>query len=128
MTIAYWCVLIGAFMPLMWTATAKFGGAKKMTPAQNRAPREFLETVQGVQKRAHWAQQNSFEAFPAFAAAVIISHLAGNSQHTIDLLAMGWVAARVAYGICYLGDWGTLRSIVWGAGVACVVALFVTAA
>lgn len=128
MTIAYWCVLIGAFMPLMWTATAKFGGAKKMTPEQNRAPREFLETVQGVQKRAHWAQQNSFEAFPAFAAAVIISHLAGNAQHTIDLLAMGWVAARVGYGICYLGDWGTPRSIVWGAGVACVVALFVTAA
>ncbi len=128
MTIAYWCVLIGAFMPLMWTATAKFGGARKMTPEQNRAPREFLETVQGMQKRAHWAQQNSFEAFPAFAAAVVISHLAGNAQHTIDLLAMAWVAARVGYGICYLADWGTLRSIVWGAGVACVVALFVTAA
>jgi len=128
MTTAYWCVLIGAFMPLMWTATAKFGGARKMTPEQNRAPREFLETVQGMQKRAHWAQQNSFEAFPAFAAAVIISHLAGNAQGTIDLLAMGWVAARVGYGICYLADWGVLRSIVWGAGVACVVALFVTAA
>lgn len=128
MTMAYWCVLIGAFMPLLWTATAKFGGSKKMAFGQNAAPREFLETVQGVQKRAHWAQQNSFEAFPAFAAAVIISHLAGNAQSTIDMLAMAWVGIRLAYGVCYLADWATLRSVVWGAGVACVVALFVTAA
>ncbi|TDU26889.1 putative MAPEG superfamily protein [Panacagrimonas perspica] len=128
MTTAYWCVLIGAFMPLMWTATAKFGGSQKMSFGQNSAPREFLETVSGMQKRAHWAQLNAFEAFPAFAAAVIISHLAGGAQSTIDLLAMGWVAARVAYGICYLADWGTLRSLVWGAAVACVVALFVIAA
>ena len=127
MTIAYWCVLIGAFMPLMWTATAKFGGGKKMAFGQNRAPREFLESVQGLQKRAHWAQQNSFEAFPAFAAAVIISHLAGGAQGTIDQLAMAWVAIRVAYGVCYLADWATLRSLVWMAGMGCVIALFVIA-
>lgn len=128
MTTAYWCVLIGAFMPLMWTAMAKFGGSKKMSFGQNAAPREFLESVSGMQKRAHWAQQNAFEAFPAFAAAVIISHLAGGAQGTIDLLAMIWVVARVGYGICYLADWATLRSLVWGAAVACVVALFVVAA
>ena len=128
MTTAYWCVLIGAFMPLMWTATAKFGGSQKMSIGQNRAPREFLETVTGMQKRAHWAQQNSFEAFPAFAAAAIIAHLAGGAQATIDMLAMAWVAARVAYGICYLADWGAPRSLVWAAAVACVVGLFVTAA
>lgn len=128
MTTAYWCVLIGAFMPLMWTATAKFGGSQKMSLGQNRAPREFLETVGGMQKRAHWAQQNAFEAFPAFAAAVIIAQLAGGAQGTIDLLAMAWVAARVGYGICYLADWGSLRSIVWSAAVACVAALFVIAA
>ena len=128
MTTAYWCVLIGAFMPLMWTATAKFGGSRKMSVGQNSAPREFLESVQGVQKRAHWAQQNSFEAFPPFAAAVVISHLAGGAQGTLDLLAMAWVATRVGYGICYLTDWATLRSLVWMAGVACVVALFIIAA
>ena len=127
MTTAFWCVLIGALMPLLWTATAKFGGPRKMAIGQNRAPREFLETVTGLQKRAHWAQQNSFEAFPMFAAAVIISQLAGNAQQTVDLLALGWVAARLAYGVCYLADWATLRSVVWMASIACVVALFATA-
>lgn len=128
MTTAYWCVLIGGLMPLMWTATAKFAGGRKMSVAQNAAPREFLATVSGLQKRADWAQQNSFEAFPFFAAAVIIAHLAGGVQARIDLLAMAWVALRLAYGVCYLADWATLRSVVWTAAVGCVVALFFSAA
>lgn len=124
MTCAYWCVLIGGFMPLLWTAAAKFGGGRKMSMSENAAPREFLAGVGGLQKRADWAQHNAFEAFPVFAAAVIIAHVAGAAQARIDLLACLWVAARLAYGVCYLANWATLRSVVWGAAVACVVALF----
>lgn len=128
MTTAYWCVLIGGLMPILWTAIAKFGGGRKMSVNQNAAPREFLAGVSGIQKRADWAQQNSFEAFPVFAAAVIIAHLAGAGQARVDLLALGWIAARLAYGVCYLADWATLRSVVWTAALACVVALFFSAA
>ena len=128
MTTAYWCVLVGALMPFVWTAIAKFGGASKMSVAQNAAPREYLASLaEGHQKRANWAQMNSFEAFPMFAAAVIISTLAGNDQVTIDRLAMLWVAGRVAYGICYLADWSLMRSLMWSVGIGSVVALFVTA-
>lgn len=124
MTTAYWCVLIGGFMPILWTATAKFGGGRKMSFGQNAAPREFLAGVTGLQKRADWAQQNSFEAFPVFAAAVIIAHLAGAAQARIDLLALAWVGLRLAYGVCYLADWATLRSVVWTGAVFCVAGLF----
>jgi uncharacterized MAPEG superfamily protein len=127
MTTAYWCVLIGALLPFVWTATAKMGGSRRMPISANHAPREFLQTVSGHQKRADWAQQNAFEAFPAFAAAVIIAHLADGAQTTIDQIALVWVIARVAHGICYIADWATLRSLVWFVGVGCVVGLFVTA-
>lgn len=128
MTTAYWCILIGAFMPILWTAVAKLGGGRKMSVAENHAPREFLETLSGYRKRANWAQQNSFEAFPAFAAAVIVSNLAGGAPASIDALAVTWVLARLAYGLCYIADWATMRSLVWSVAVACVVGLFVIAA
>lgn len=128
MTFAYWCVLIGALMPFAWTMTAKAGGRRKMSLKENHAPRDFLATVEGPQKRADWAQQNAFEAFPAFAAAVIIAHVAGAEQATINLLAGIWVLARIAHGIVYIADLATIRSVVWFVALGCVVGLFVAAA
>jgi uncharacterized MAPEG superfamily protein len=111
-------------MPLLWTAVAKFSGPG----FNNRAPREFQARLTGFRARAHWAHQNSFEAFPAFAAAVIIAHLAGVAQERIDVLALAFIALRLVYGVLYLADQALLRSIAWTAALGCVVALFVSAA
>jgi uncharacterized MAPEG superfamily protein len=124
MTTAYWCVLVASLMPLLWTAVAKFSGPG----FNNRAPREFQARLTGFRARAHWAHQNSFEAFPPFAAAVIIAHLAGVAQERIDLLALAFIALRLVYGVLYLADQALLRSIAWTAAVGCVIALFVSAA
>ena len=124
MTTAYWSVLIAAYLPIIWTAMAKFtGGDFKDT--ENRSPRVFLETLTGWRKRAHWAQLNGYEAFPPFAAAVIIAHLQNANQATIDLLAVAFVALRVLHGVFYIADRGYLRSIVWFSAVGCVIALFI---
>ena len=123
MTIAFWCVLAAAFLPFVAVGLAKWDAS-----FDNAAPREWLERREGWRKRAYWAHQNSFEAFPPFAAAVIIAHVAGGSPVAIDFLALGFVAARIAYIACYVTDRPTLRSIVWTAGFACVVGLFVAGA
>lgn len=120
MTIAYWCVLAAIVLPYIFSLIAKSSGRYN-----NSSPREFLEKQEGYHKRAHWVQLNSYEAFPAFAAAVIIAHLCGVSQYTIDVLAIGFVVARVLYGVAYLANQATLRSLVWGLGFASVIALFV---
>lgn len=128
MTIAYWCVLIAALMPYAFTAFAKFSGPG-FSGDSNRAPREFLEKLDGTRKRAHWAQLNSFEAFPAFAAAVIIAHLTGGAdQGTIDALAVLFILVRCGYGFLYVQDIPRLRTPVWAAGLACVIGLFIAAA
>ena len=94
MTIAYWCVLAALFLPYLSTAIAKFQGG--FGPKQNHNPREFLENLEGSRKRAHWAQQNGFEVTPAFAAAVIIAHLAQTTpQGTLDGIALAFVLSRV---------------------------------
>ncbi len=124
MTFAYWCVLAAAFMPLAWTAAAKVGAGSY----DNRRPRAFLESLSGWPQRANWAQQNALEAFPPFAAAVIIANLAHAAPERIDLLAGLFILFRILHGVFYISDRSTLRSFAWLGGFICVVALFVSGA
>ncbi|GAC1624413.1 MAG: MAPEG family protein [Nevskia sp.] len=124
MTLAYWCVLFAAYLPIAWTGLAKFGGGGR--DFDNAAPREYLDRTGGWRKRAHWVQLNGFEAFPPFAAAVIIAHLVHAPQGRIDLLAVAFIVLRILYGLLYMANLATLRSVAWIAAVACVVALFMS--
>lgn len=123
MTTAYWCVLVAGVLPYFATLTAKAGA-----PYDNRHPRAWLATLSGWRARANAAQHNGFEAFPFFAAAVIIAHLAGAEQGRIDALALGFIAARVGHFAAYLADLPALRSLLWFLGLGCVFGLFAVAA
>jgi uncharacterized MAPEG superfamily protein len=125
MTLAYWCVLIAAFLPVLFTGIAKFSGPG----FDNRAPRDFQERLTGFRQRAHWAHLNSFEAFPPFAAAVLIAHQIGTlAQGTLDGLAVGFVVSRLLYGAFYILDRDLLRSLAWTAATGCWVAMLVMSA
>jgi uncharacterized MAPEG superfamily protein len=87
-------------------------------------PRQWLAKQTGFRARANAAQANLFESLPFFFAAVIIAHISNASQPRVDVLALGFVAARIAYLVCYVANWPTARSIVWLAGIACVTAIF----
>lgn len=123
MTIAFWCVLFAALLPLPFALAAKWSSR-----FDNARPRDYLETLDGWRKRAHWTQLNTFESFPAFAAAVIINRIVLGPNAWADTLALLFVACRIAYGLLYIGDRPTLRSLAWLGGMACTVLLFVTAA
>lgn len=121
MTLAYYCVLVAGLLPYVATLVAKAGA---FSLKDNHNPREVLERRTGVRKRAHWAQLNGFEAFPFFAAAVLIAHARGAEQGTVDGLAVAFVGARVIYLLCYLADQASLRSLFWFAGFGSAIALF----
>ena len=110
-------------MPLFLAGYAKFSSKGY----DNSSPREFLDKLQGRAKRAHYAQLNSFEAFPVFASAVIIAHLAGVTQSHITILAIIFIISRILYGVCYILDKHNLRSTVWFGGFFCVLGLFISA-
>jgi len=124
MTIAYWCVLVAICLPYPFSWIAK--GSKR--GFDNNKPRSWLAELEGRGARANWAQLNTFEALPGFIAAVIIAHLVGGPQFWIDLLAVNFVALRIAYGYFYIADKATVRSICWVLALACVVAMFVVSA
>ena len=120
MTIAYWCVLFMGLFPYIATGIAKKG----FEGYDNGMPRQWLAKQTGFRARANAAQANLFESLPFFFAAVIIASIANAPQEKVDLLAIGFVLMRIAYLVCYVADWPTTRSIVWLAGLACVVAIF----
>ncbi|MDZ5737798.1 MAPEG family protein [Pseudomonas asiatica] len=125
MTVALWCILIALLLPPLCALIAK-AGSGRFRLRDNHDPRAFLDTLTGLPRRAHAAQQNSFEAFPAFAAAVLVADIVGNAEQvTQDVLGVMYITSRLLYIICYLADWAMLRSLVWFAGMAMIVAFFV---
>lgn len=120
MTIAYFCVLIMGILPYVATGIAKKG----WEGYDNGLPRQWLAKQTGFRARANAAQANLFESLPLFFAAVIIASISNAPQGRIDILAIGFVLARIAYLICYVANWPTARSIVWLIGIICVVSLF----
>ena len=120
MTIAYWCVLFMGVFPYVAAGIAKKG----FEGYDNGMPRQWLAKQTGFRARANAAQANLFESLPLFFVAVIIAAIANAPQARVDLLALGFVVARIAYLVCYVADWPTARSIVWLAGLACVIAIF----
>ena len=120
MTIAYWCVLFMGLFPIVAAGIAKKG----FEGYDNGMPRQWLAQQTGFRARANAAQANLFESLPLFFAAVIIASTSNAPQARVDLLAIGFVMARIVYLVCYVADWPTTRSFVWLTGLACVVAIF----
>jgi uncharacterized MAPEG superfamily protein len=120
MTIAYACVLFMGLFPYVATGIAKKG----FEQYDNNMPRQWLAKQTGFRARANAAQANLFESLPFFFAAVIIASISNAPQSRVDLLALGFVAARIAYLVCYVANWSSARSIVWLVGIICVVAIF----
>lgn len=124
MTIALWCVLVAGILPYICAGIAKSG----FKDFDNRNPRQWLASQTGFRARANAAQQNSFEAFPFFAVAVLVASLKGVTSGWVDGLAIIFIFARFGFIACYLVDKAGLRSIFWICGIFCVITLFVMSA
>lgn len=121
MTLAYWCILIAGVLPAATVAIAKFGAHD----FDNAEPRDWLARQQGFRRRADVAHRNHFEAFPFFAAGVLVAQLCQVPQTRIDMLAGTFIVLRLIYTALYLGNRATLRSLCWALAYLCVIAFFV---
>lgn len=128
-TVAYWCVLVAALLPIVCAGLAKWGMfrvARREGGYDNHDPRAWMARQSGWRARANAAQANSFESLPFFIGAVIIAHQLGARQTWLDLLAMLFVMLRMFYIMMYVSNMPTARSAVWaGAFMVNVAILFV---
>jgi uncharacterized MAPEG superfamily protein len=115
-TIAYWCVLVAALLPIVCAGIAKygmFGKSRRDGGYDNHNPRAWLASQTDWRARANAAQANTFEALPFFFAAVIIAHQLQARQTVVDILAFVFVVLRMAYILMYVADMAKTRSAIW---------------
>lgn len=128
-TVAYWCVLLAALLPIACAYLAKyqgFGKPRSQGGFDNDEPRAWLARQQGWKARANAAQANTFEALPFFIGAVIIAHQLGAPQTRLDVLAVLFIALRIIYIAMYVAGLGTVRSAIWGLAFLANIAIFLS--
>src|ERR1700712_5558672 len=121
MTVAEWCVFGTLMLYLLTIAPVKWIGSRRFDNSKPRDP-AFYDTPIGA--RALSAHQNGIEAFPFFAAAILLAEFRTGPQRLIDELAVLFLIVRIAYVFTYLGNRPTLRSILWSIGFAINTAIF----
>lgn len=115
-------ILVACLLPYAFTVIAKFTGG--FQPVDNQNPRAFAKTT-GLAARANAVQQNSFESLPLFLTAILMAEYMVVPEYFILRLGWAYIILRVIYGICYLSNWATLRSIVWFLSILCPIFLLV---
>lgn len=119
---AYWILLVGALMPYPLVMLAKahrdYDNADPRNPAAINTP---------LRQRAFGAHANSLEAFPLFAAAVLLASVRHAPAQAVDLAAGIWLAFRLAYVTCYLRGLASLRSLMWTGATIASLAILVLA-
>lgn len=120
--VAIWSMMIASVLPLLFAILAKVLGGFGV--ADNSHPRDVVAKYTGRAARANAAQQNSYESLPIFLASVIVAMLFFVPQVVINYLVVMYVMLRVIYGIAYIVNLPTLRSIIWTLSMACCFMLF----
>ena len=121
MTVAEYCIFgvvalyLLTIVPIKWIGFRHFDNSKPRDPA-------FYEDA--IRARALGAHQNGIEAFPFFAAAVLLAEFRAAPQSLINELAVLFVIVRIAYVLTYVGNRPRLRSILWNIGFVINVAIF----
>ncbi|ABA04189.1 conserved hypothetical protein [Nitrobacter winogradskyi Nb-255] len=121
MTIAEWCVFGAVILYLLTIVPFK---ALRLPRFDNARPRDPEFYGDPLRARALGAHLNGIEAFPFFAAAVLLAEFRDAPQRLIDELAILYLIVRAAYVVTYIGDRPTLRSILWGVGFAINTTIF----
>ena len=121
MTIADLSLLAMIVLIIASIAPAKIAGRREF---DNSNPRDPAFYTPGLRTRALGAHLNAQEAFPFFAAAVVLAEMRGMPQGIVDTLAVLFLLARVGYAGAYLGDRPALRSAIWFAAFALNFAIF----
>jgi uncharacterized MAPEG superfamily protein len=124
MTTPLACIFIAFLLNLFSKGPVALAMSRLPGGYDNNHPRDQEASLQSWGRRAFAAHLNGFEAFPAFAAAVLVAQIGGADPVWSARLAVVFVVARVLYLPLYIFDLDLLRSAVWMVGLAATCGLF----
>jgi uncharacterized MAPEG superfamily protein len=123
-TIPFVCVFIALLLVYLTRMPVTFAMSKMEGGYDNGTPRDQQAALTGWGRRALASHHNTIEAFPPFAAGVVICYLAKGSLVGSTVLSLIFIAARIAYPLLYLADLPRARSLVWGLGLLATLGLY----
>jgi uncharacterized MAPEG superfamily protein len=121
MTIAEWMLLAAVLIYLLTLAPFKPLGRREFDNAKPRDPEFYANPLRA---RALGAHLNGIETFPFFAVAVLLAEFRAAPQYLINELAVAFILLRLLFVGAYLLDYPTVRTLLWNAGLAANVAIF----
>ena len=121
MTFAYACIVIAIIMPIILAGISK---KESEVTVNNNDTRDHIKHLKKRAKYAYGAEQNCYESFPPFAIAVVVAHLMGGTQLTVDILAGLYIFSRLMYIVFYIQGKGMLRSATYMVGLIATISLF----
>jgi len=121
MTVAEYCIFACVALYLLTIVPVKWIGFRDYDNSKPRNPAFYQDAIRA---RALGAHQNGIEAFPFFAAAVLLAEFRAAPQNLINELAVLFLIVRIAYVFTYLGNRSRLRSILWNIGFVINIAIF----
>lgn len=117
MSFPLWCLFFAALLIVLTKVPVAIAMARAGDKGyDNRHPRAQQAALTGRGARAMAAHANMLEAFPLFAAGVLVAQVTNLHGFTINLLAGLFIVSRILYTALYLMDMATLRSVVWVVG------------
>src|SRR5690554_2217869 len=120
MSVLIWCLLIAGLLPIAAKAPVVYF-QNRDKGYDNRHPRAQQQRLTGAGARAVAGHYNAYEAFPLYAAAVLLVIVTNQVTALNITLAVGFVALRIGYHILYIANWDKLRSLVWLFALLCPV-------
>ena len=119
MSIAIACLIIAGLLIYLTKVPVGYAMVKLDGRYDNRTPRAQQSRLQGFGARAMGAHQNAIEAFPLFAAGVLVALWAQAPQATVNYLCIAFIVFRIVYTFLYWFDFNKTRSTVWFMGLIC---------
>ncbi len=123
--VPFYCLVAAAaliYAPFMVVAVARLQSGYDFS-----APRAMFDKLPPHAQRAVWAHQNAFEAFPLFAAAVLMVFVTGRVSPWAVNLSIAFLVFRAAHSLFYIVDQPFIRSGAWALSMACIGSLMMIA-
>ncbi|RUO65662.1 Uncharacterized conserved protein, MAPEG superfamily [Pseudidiomarina planktonica] len=120
MSLLIWCLLIAGLLPIAAKAPVVYF-QNRDKGYDNRHPRAQQQRLTGAGARAVAGHYNAYEAFPLYAAAVLLVIATDQITPENQWLAVAFIVLRLSYHVLYLANFDKLRSLVWFFAIACPV-------
>jgi uncharacterized MAPEG superfamily protein len=121
--ILLYCIVAAAV--LIYLPFLVVGYARVKVGYDLNSPRAMFDKLPPYAQRATWAHQNSFEAFPIFAAAALMAYVTGQNSSLAVGAAIAFLIARSLYSVFYILNIPLGRSLMFAIGTTCSGTLFV---